>query len=150
VANTLSKLTIAVTAAVAATWFGTSSGRAYGDAPWCAVYSVGRDAYWDCRNDPARPWSEIRPRLRPCARHGARKCRLLTQSGHRDRRNKCPLLGVKRTSLCNCAMSAYDPKRTLQEKAPQLQHETQGDISKPVLRPTAVPVLVQPCEMSLR
>jgi hypothetical protein len=49
VAKTLAKLTIGLAAAVAVTWFGTSSSRAYGDAPWCAVYSVGRDAYWDCQ-----------------------------------------------------------------------------------------------------
>jgi hypothetical protein len=49
VAKTLAKLIIGLTAAAAATWLGTSSSRAYGDAPWCAVYSVGRDAYWDCQ-----------------------------------------------------------------------------------------------------
>jgi hypothetical protein len=49
VAKILVKLAIGMTTAVAAMWFGTSFGRAYGDAPWCAVYSVGRDAYWECQ-----------------------------------------------------------------------------------------------------
>jgi hypothetical protein len=49
VAKTLAKLTIGMTAAAAVAWFGASPSRAYGDAPWCAVYSIGRDAYWDCR-----------------------------------------------------------------------------------------------------
>ena len=29
----------------------------------------------------------------------------------------CPLLGVKRTSLTHVPMSAFDPKRTLEESA---------------------------------
>src|SRR6516225_7353738 len=33
-------------------------------------------------------------------------------SGHYDRAEPCPLLGVKRTSLRRAAMSAFDPKRT--------------------------------------
>jgi hypothetical protein len=37
----------------------------------------------------------------------------LAQSGHRDALNQCPLLGVKRTSVGDAAMSAFDPKRTL-------------------------------------
>jgi hypothetical protein len=49
VARTLTKLMIVFAAIVVATSLGTSSSRAYGDAPWCAVYSVGRDAYWDCQ-----------------------------------------------------------------------------------------------------
>jgi Protein of unknown function (DUF3551) len=49
VAKTLAKLTIGVTAAVAATSFGTSPGRAYGDAPWCAVINLKGDVYWDCQ-----------------------------------------------------------------------------------------------------
>ena len=48
-AKTLAKLTIGVTAAVAATSFGTSPGRAYGDAPWCAVINLKGDVYWDCQ-----------------------------------------------------------------------------------------------------
>jgi hypothetical protein len=37
----------------------------------------------------------------------------MAQSGHRDRTEGCPLLGVKRTSQFDRAMSAFDPKRTL-------------------------------------
>src|ERR1700740_236473 len=40
------------------------------------------------------------------------ECLLLAQSGHRDRAAECPLLGVKRTSVFQSAMSAFDPKRT--------------------------------------
>ena len=47
-AKTLAKLTIGLAVLATETWFGTSASRAYGDAPWCAVYSVGRDAHWDC------------------------------------------------------------------------------------------------------
>ena len=53
--------------------------------------------------------------------------------------------GAYRESLA----ASRDTKRTLQEKARQLRHENKR-ISKLVLRPTAVPVLVQPCEMSFR
>jgi hypothetical protein len=49
VAKTLAKLTIGLAVLATETWFGTSASRAYGDARWCAVYSVGRDAYWDCQ-----------------------------------------------------------------------------------------------------
>jgi len=49
VAGTLAKLTIGVVALAAATWFGTSSSRAYGDAPWCAVTDKKGDVYWDCQ-----------------------------------------------------------------------------------------------------
>jgi hypothetical protein len=34
------------------------------------------------------------------------------QSGHRHRAERCPLLGVKRTSAAANPMSAFDPKRT--------------------------------------
>jgi hypothetical protein len=37
----------------------------------------------------------------------------LAQSGHPNRLNQCPLLGVKRTSVVPSPMSAFDPKRTL-------------------------------------
>ena len=37
---------------------------------------------------------------------------LLAQSGHHDRVEPCPLLGVKRTSRFHVVMSAFDPKRT--------------------------------------
>ena len=39
---------------------------------------------------------------------------LLAQSGYRDTWNQCPLLGVKRTSIRESLMSAFDPKRTSQ------------------------------------
>jgi hypothetical protein len=41
VAKTFAKLTIGITALAVTTWFGTSSSRAYGDAPWCAVINIG-------------------------------------------------------------------------------------------------------------
>jgi hypothetical protein len=37
---------------------------------------------------------------------------LLAQSGHADTLNRCPLLGVKRTSQLLSRMSANDPLRT--------------------------------------
>src|SRR5262249_61091313 len=37
---------------------------------------------------------------------------LLAQSGHGNPAQQCPLLGVKRTLLGHCGMSAFDPKRT--------------------------------------
>jgi len=50
VAKTLTKITISVAALATATWLGISSGRASGDAPWCAVINIaGGDVYWDCR-----------------------------------------------------------------------------------------------------
>src|ERR1700746_3462589 len=49
VAKTLAKLTFGVAALAAATGFGSSSSRAYGDAPWCAVINLGKDVYWDCQ-----------------------------------------------------------------------------------------------------
>jgi hypothetical protein len=49
VAKTFAKMTIGVTALAVTTWFGTSSSRAYGDAPWCAVINLGKDVYWDCQ-----------------------------------------------------------------------------------------------------
>ena len=49
-AKTFAKLTILVTALAVTTWFGTSSSRAYGDAPWCAVINIGQGTvYWDCQ-----------------------------------------------------------------------------------------------------
>ena len=49
-ARTLAKLTISVVAVATAMWFGTSPSRAYGDAPWCAVITIGSgDVYWDCQ-----------------------------------------------------------------------------------------------------
>jgi hypothetical protein len=49
VAKTLAKLMFGIGALVAATWFGTSSSRAYGDAPWCAVKTLSGDVYWNCQ-----------------------------------------------------------------------------------------------------
>jgi len=46
---TPAKLTIGVAALAIAMWFGTSSSRAYGDAPWCAVITLSGDVYWDCQ-----------------------------------------------------------------------------------------------------
>jgi hypothetical protein len=37
----------------------------------------------------------------------------MAQSGHPNSLNRCPLLGVKRTSTGTNPMSAFDPKRTL-------------------------------------
>ena len=41
-----------------------------------------------------------------------RICPLLAQSGHCHRAERCPLSGVKRTSMSGNPMSAFDPKRT--------------------------------------
>jgi hypothetical protein len=49
VAKTLGKLTFGIAALAAATWFGTSSSHAYGDAPWCAVKTLQGDVYWNCQ-----------------------------------------------------------------------------------------------------
>ena len=50
VLKTLAKLTFGIAALAAATSFGTSTSRAFGDAPWCAVKSLGKgDVYWDCQ-----------------------------------------------------------------------------------------------------
>jgi hypothetical protein len=38
------------------------------------------------------------------------ECLLLAQSGHHNRRNRCPLSGVKRTLRFNDVTSANDPK----------------------------------------
>jgi hypothetical protein len=50
VAKPLARLTVGVAALVTATWLGTASSRAYGNAPWCAVTNIaGGDVYWDCQ-----------------------------------------------------------------------------------------------------
>jgi hypothetical protein len=50
VLKTLVKLTFGIAALAAATSLGTSTSRASGDAPWCAVKSLGKgDVYWDCQ-----------------------------------------------------------------------------------------------------
>ena len=49
IAPNLARLIIAVAAMTAATCLGTASGRAGGDAPWCAVINIGAGTvYWDC------------------------------------------------------------------------------------------------------
>ena len=50
VLKTLAKLIFGIAAIAAATSFGTSTSRAYGDAPWCAVITIGTGTvYWDCQ-----------------------------------------------------------------------------------------------------
>jgi len=60
VAKTLAKLTIGIAALGAATWFGSSTGLAYGDAPWCAVIPVNGGVYWNC---PYRSVEECAPNV---------------------------------------------------------------------------------------
>ena len=48
--KTLAKLIFGGAALAAATLFGTSTSRASGDAPWCAVINIGVvTVYWDCQ-----------------------------------------------------------------------------------------------------
>jgi hypothetical protein len=48
--KTLAKLMFGIAVLAAATGFGSSPTRAYGDAPWCAVIGLGKgDVYWDCQ-----------------------------------------------------------------------------------------------------
>src|SRR5262249_24513861 len=47
---------------------------------------------------------------------------LLALSGHGDRVQRCPLLGVKRTLLAGAPMSAFDPKRTLRSLVTSLPY----------------------------
>lgn len=48
IASKLARLIIAM-AAIMAACLASSSGRAGGDAPWCAVVNIGAGAvYWDC------------------------------------------------------------------------------------------------------
>jgi hypothetical protein len=49
VTETPAKLIFGIGVLVAATWFGTSPSRAYGDAPWCSVINLHGDAYWNCQ-----------------------------------------------------------------------------------------------------
>jgi hypothetical protein len=49
VAKTLAKPTFSIVALAAATWFGTLSSQAYGDAPWGAVKTLSGDVYWNCQ-----------------------------------------------------------------------------------------------------
>lgn len=44
------RLAIASAAVAAGSIFGAPAGYAYGDAPWCAVTTLGKgDVYWDCQ-----------------------------------------------------------------------------------------------------
>jgi uncharacterized protein DUF3551 len=48
--KTILSAMLATAAVIAAACLETSSARAYGDAPWCAVKSLGKgDVYWDCQ-----------------------------------------------------------------------------------------------------
>jgi hypothetical protein len=48
--KTPAKLIFGITALAAATSFGISTSRAFGDAPWCAVIEIGTGTvYWDCQ-----------------------------------------------------------------------------------------------------
>ena len=50
VLKTLAKLIFGGAALAVATLFGTSTSRAYGDAPWCAVINIGKGTvYQDCQ-----------------------------------------------------------------------------------------------------
>jgi len=49
VLKTPAKLIFGIAALAAATSFGTSTSRAFGDAPWCAVVDRKGEAYWDCQ-----------------------------------------------------------------------------------------------------
>jgi hypothetical protein len=57
----------------------------------------------------------------PRSAKGPRVCRhecpLLALCGHPNTLSRCPLLGVKRTSLRLAGMSAFDPKRTSEGSA---------------------------------
>jgi hypothetical protein len=43
------KLIFVIAALAAATSFGTSASRAFGNAPWCAVVDRKGEVYWDCQ-----------------------------------------------------------------------------------------------------
>jgi len=47
--KTPAKLIFCIAALTAATSFGTSTSRAFGDAPWCAVVNRKGEVYWDCQ-----------------------------------------------------------------------------------------------------
>ena len=68
--------------------------RRVGIGPWIGV---------------AKPWPA---RVMTRKSNKAVECPLLAQSGHSMTEFRCPLLGVKRTLLGHCGMSAFDPKRT--------------------------------------
>jgi Protein of unknown function (DUF3551) len=49
VLKTPAKLIFGIAALATATSFGTSTSRAFGDAPWCAVVDRKGEVYWDCQ-----------------------------------------------------------------------------------------------------
>jgi hypothetical protein len=49
--KTSAKLIFGIASVAAATSFGTTTSRAFGDAPWCAVKNLKGDVYWDCQYD---------------------------------------------------------------------------------------------------
>ena len=50
IASKFARLTAAIAIIAAVTCLGAASGRAFGDAPWCAVVNIGPGAvYWDCQ-----------------------------------------------------------------------------------------------------
>ncbi len=77
---------------------------------------------------------------------GVPECPLLALSGHSSGPPKCPLVGVKRTSLTHAPMSAFDPKRTLRarhwtapfsnSKAATLRGECHQRVTPKRLRPS--------------
>jgi hypothetical protein len=62
VLKTLAKLTFGIAALAAATSFGTSTSRAFGDAPWCAVKNLGKKATCTGTANTARSQRAIRTR----------------------------------------------------------------------------------------
>jgi hypothetical protein len=49
IASKFARLTAAIAIIAAVTCLGATSGRAGGDAPWCAVINIGTGTvYWDC------------------------------------------------------------------------------------------------------
>ena len=50
IASKFARLTAAIAVVAGITCLGTASGHASGDAPWCAVISIGQGSvYWDCQ-----------------------------------------------------------------------------------------------------
>jgi hypothetical protein len=66
-----------------------------------------------CSKDHARKSRVTFALVQPRSYNQVIECPLVAQSGHGDRAQPCPLLGVKRTSAAANPMSAFDPKRTL-------------------------------------
>jgi hypothetical protein len=58
--KTPAKLIFGIAALAAATSFGPSTSRAFGDAPWCAVVDRKGEVYWDCQYRTF--WRAIRTR----------------------------------------------------------------------------------------